>query len=80
VHFCAFFFGKIWRSLSLFFLHSPLADFLFFSFFAAQLQVCVVCIALPTGLAVVPTQGSYFAFAGFFFRKQMLWLGRGSKG
>ena len=54
---------------------SPLANsFLFSFFFAAQLYVCVVCIALLTGLAVVPTQGSYFAFVVFFFvffRKQI---------
>ena len=46
-----------------------------FSFFiVAKLHACVVCIALPAGLAVVPTQGFHFAFAIFFlfvFRKQM---------
>jgi len=48
------------------FLHSPLADFIFsFLFIFDQLHACVVCIALPVGLAVVPTQGSYFAFAIF---------------
>ena len=53
-HFCAF-------------LHSPLEDFIFFFLFiVAKLHACVVCIALPAGLAVVPTQGSYFAFAIFF--------------
>ena len=39
-----------------------------FSFIVAQLHACVVCIALPTGLAVVPTQGSYFVFFCCFFR------------
>ena len=29
-------------------------------FFVAQLHACVVCIALPVGLAVVPTRGFYF--------------------
>ena len=43
-----------------------------FSFIAAQFHACVVCIALPIGLAVVPTQGSYFVFVVFlFFRKQI---------
>ena len=69
--------------LSLFFFHSPLAD-LFSSFIGAQLHACVVCIALPSGLAVVPTQGLYFAFAIFslllFLENNMLWLGGGSKG
>ena len=53
--------------------------FFLFLFIFAQLYVCVVCIALPAGLAVVPTQGSYFAFAIFFvvFRKQIRF---GSKG
>ena len=55
-----------------------------FSFIVAQLHACVVCIALPTSLAVVPTQGSYFVFIVFlcvFFlqKKNMLWLGGGSK-
>ena len=35
----------------------------------AQLYACVVCIALPAGLVVVPTQGSYFVFV--IFRKQI---------
>jgi len=35
-----------------------LADFIFFYFlFVAQLHAWVACIALPIGLAVVPTQG-----------------------
>jgi len=58
--------------LSLFFLCSPLVDF--FSFIVAQLHACVVYIDLPAGLAVVPTQGSYFVFVIFFcviFRKQI---------
>ena len=37
--------------------------YLLFIFFPTS---CVVCIALPTTLAVVPTQGFYFAFALFF--------------
>jgi len=42
--------------------------FSFFSFlFLAQLQVCIICIALAAGLAVVPTQGFHFAFVVFFF-------------
>jgi len=61
----------------------PLAD-LFSFFIIAQLHACVVCIALPAGLAVVPTQGFYFAFAIFslllFLENNMLWLGGGSKG
>jgi len=36
-------------------------------FILAQLHVGVVCIALPAGLAVVPTQDSYFAFAVFLW-------------
>ena len=46
-----------------------------FRFIVAQLDACVVCIALPTGLAVVLTQGSYFVFVVFLFcvvfRKQI---------
>ena len=38
-----------------------MADFVFF--IVAQLHACVLCIALPVGLVVVPTQGFYFAFA-----------------
>ena len=63
------------------FLHSPSADFIFFFFLfiVAQFHACIVCIALPAGLAMVPTQDSYFAFAVFFvvFRKQICF---GSKG
>jgi len=41
-------------------------DFIFFFLFiVAQLHACVVCIAIPAGLAVVPTQRFYFAFAIF---------------
>ena len=32
-----------------------------------ELHACVVCIALPADLAVVPTQGSYFVFVVYFF-------------
>jgi len=64
LHFCAFrvksgdllslfFFTRLWRIL--------------FSFIVAQLHACVVCIALPADLAVVPTQGSYFVFFFLFF-------------
>ena len=60
LHFCAFL-AKFRDLLSLFF-HSPLAIFLFI---VAQLHAYVVCIALPAGLAVVPTQGSYFVFVVF---------------
>ena len=59
--------------MSLFFLYSPLADFIFF-FIVTQLHACVVCIALPAGLAMVPSQGFYFVFVVFFcvvFRKQI---------
>ena len=31
-----------------------------FLFIIAQLHACIICIALPGGLAVVPTQGFYF--------------------
>ena len=46
---------------------SNLSDFFFvaiflFLFIVAQLHACVVCIALPDGLAVVPTWGFYFVF------------------
>ena len=52
LHFCAFLVNH--GDLCLFFfLHSPLADFVFF--IVAQLHACVLCIALPVGLAVVPT-------------------------
>jgi len=54
-----------------------LADFIPY-FFVAQLHACVLCIALPAGLAVVLTWGFYFVFV--VFRKQMLWLEGGSKG
>ena len=64
-------------------LYLPLVD-LFFFFIVAQLHACVVCIALPASLAVVPTQGFYFAFVIFslllFLENNMLWLGGGSKG
>ena len=58
---------KNWRSfVSLLFFHSPLADLLFFFFFiVSQLHACVVCIALPTDLAVVPTRDFYFVFVVF---------------
>jgi len=36
-----------------------------FLFIVAQLYACVVCIALPTDLAVVPTWGFYFVFVVF---------------
>ena len=61
---------------------SPLADLLSASFFLTSLfpnlelskpHACVVCIALPASLAVVPTQG----FCLFFLRKQLYF---GSKG
>ena len=56
-----FFFTRLWRIL------------FSFLFIFSQLHACVACIALPAGLAVVPTQGSYFAFVVFFvvFRKQI---------
>jgi len=58
-------------------------DFIFFFLsIVVQLHACVVCITLLAGLAVVPTQGFYFAFAIFFccFQKtNMLWL-RGQQG
>ena len=71
---------KIGRSFVSLFLHVPLADFIFI---VSQLHGCVVCIALPADLVVVPTQGSYFVFVVFlccFLKKSMLWLGGGSKG
>ena len=46
-----------------------MADFISFFIVVAQLHACVVCISLPVGLAVVPTQGSYFVFV--VFRKQI---------
>ena len=77
LHFYAFLaeFGDL---LSLFFsfFYSPLMD-LFSFFIVAKLHACVVCIALPAGLAVVPTQGFHFAFAVFFccfWKTNMLWL------
>ena len=63
LHFCAFLVKSGDLCLS-FFLHLPLADFIFFFLFA-QLHACVVCIALPSGLAGAPTQGSYFVFVVF---------------
>ena len=44
-----------------------------FPFIVAQLHACVVCIALPVNLAVVPTWGFYFVFVVFcvVFRKQI---------
>ena len=79
-HFCTFL-VKL-GDLCLSFFLSPLVDFFFF-FIVAQLHACVVCIALPASLAVVPTQDFYFAFAIFsllLFLENMLWLGGGSKG
>ena len=48
---------------SFFFL--SITSLFFFLFLVAQLHACVVCIALPASLAMVPTQGFYFAFAAF---------------
>ena len=57
--------------LSLFFSSLAFCGFYFlFLFIVAQLHACVVCIALPADLAVVPTQGSYFVFC-VAFRKQI---------
>ena len=70
------FFVKSGDLLSLFFftcLWWVFFSFLFL-FFVAQPHGCVLCIAFPTGLAVLPTQGFYFAFAFFVFvvfRKQI---------
>ena len=53
--------------------------FFFLSFlFVAQLHACVVCIALPIGLVVVPTQG--FILFLLFLENKHSWLGGGSKG
>jgi len=38
----------------------------FFLFMVAQLHACAVCFALPAGLAVIPTQGSYFGLLFLF--------------
>ena len=48
-----------------FFIWSRLWRIFFLFFIVARLHACAVCIALPAGLAVVPTQGFYFAFAVF---------------
>ena len=50
-----------------------LTIYFLFLFNVAELHACVVCIALPAGLMVVPTQGSYFVFFIFcvVFRKQI---------
>jgi len=48
-------------------------DFIFFfPFIVIELHACVVCIALPAGLAGVPTWGFYFVFVVFcvVFRKK----------
>ena len=42
-----------------------LSDIFFFPLIVAQLHACVLCISLPDGLAIVPTQGFYFAFSIF---------------
>jgi len=64
LHFCAFL-AKFGDLFSLFFF-TRLWRILFSFFIVAQLHACVLCIALPAGLAVVPTQGFYFSFAVFF--------------
>ena len=74
-------FVPFWQNLEIFCLSFSSLAFggffssflLLFSFIAAQLHVCVVGMALLTGLAVVPTQGLYFVFASFLFvfRKQI---------
>ena len=70
LHFCAFLakFGNLCLSFSL-------LVFGGFFFVVAQLHACVVCLALPAGLAVVPTQGSYFAFAFFFVFGKQIYFG-----
>ena len=82
LHFCAFLvkfgdllslfiFTHLWRILSLFF------------FIVAQLHACVVCIALPANLAVVPTRGFYFVYFCFlclFLENKYTLARRGSKG
>jgi len=72
---------KVWRSLSHFFSSLAFGGF-YFLFIVAQLHACVVCIALPTGLAVVATQGFYFAFFVFFLflENKYALAQRGSKG
>ena len=68
---------KIWRTfVSLFFTRLWRVSFIFIF---AQLPACVVCIALPVGLAVVLTWGFYFAFAVFLFvfRKQICFSSEG---
>ena len=65
---------KIWRSFVSLFSSLPFGGFYFlFLFIVSQLHACVVCIALPAGLAVVPTRGFYFVFVVFcvVFRKQI---------
>jgi len=77
--FCAFL-VKYGDLLSLFFSSLAFGGFCFlFPFIVAQLHACVLCIALPAGLAVVPTQGFYFVFAIFFviFRKQICFSSEG---
>jgi len=63
LHFCAFLIKSGDLCLSFFFTRLWRIFFLFF--IVARLHACAVCIALPAGLAVVPTQGFYFAFAVF---------------
>jgi len=64
------------------FFYSPLADFIFIFFIVAQHHACVVFIALPADLAMVLTQGFYFAFAFFllFLENKYSLAQRGSKG
>jgi len=64
LHFCVFL-AKFGDLLSHFFFTCLWRILFSISFIVAQLHACVVCIALLAGLAVLPTQGSYFAFALF---------------
>ena len=70
----------IWRSFVSFF-HSPLADLLSFFFFLTSLlpnleigkfHACVVCLALPSSLAVVPTQDFVLFFIVIIFSRKQL--------
>ena len=68
LHFCAFLvkFGDLLSLFSLLAFGGFLFFLSFFLFIVAQFHACVVCIALPIGLAVAPTQGFYFGSCYFF--------------
>ena len=63
--FVSFCFARLWRICFLLFFLTSLLPNLELS----KPHACIVCIALPANLVVVPTQGVYFVF--FFLRKQL---------